>query len=496
MGVQPASGRTFSASEESAGRDSGVAIISYGLWQTHFGGAADVLGKTMMLNDRTFTVIGTMPQGYGFPGLSDVWIPERLDAADRLREFAVFARMKDTATFAQVRTEMSLVSKRIRQTYPDLHEGYDLEIRTLRQSLFGDQERMSLVLAAVVGFLLAVACANIANLLLARSVVRAKEFAIRSALGASSSRQVQQLLTESVVLSGLGTSCGLLLSQWIGKYLILLIPTNISSQLGIHSVDLNYRVMGFSIAIAVVTGILAGISPALRTRAANLQSSMRDGGRAGGGGLRHKRLLGTLVISEVAFALVLLAGAGMLLENLMRLEHRDLGMRASGLLTMEITPPEVRYAEAAQRVQLARQILDRAESVLGVSGAGVILVNPLGGADWSAQAIVENSTVATPVTPFHREPPIGGARSAGTDGNSAAGRPRIHESRHGTIGARGDCQRFDGAKILARRESDWQAREIRAAQRSAAVAHDCRCRGRRVRRARTGLPTGIVVLPI
>jgi len=400
MGIQPATGRMFSKDEENAGRNSGVAIISYGLWQTYFGGTPGILGRTIALNERTFTVVGTMPQGYRFPYLADVWIPVRLDAADGLREFAVFGRMKDGVTAGQVRAEMANISPQIRKTYPDLHETYAIEVRTLRQSLFENQQRMSLVLAAVVGFLLAVACANIANLLLARSVVREKEFAVRSALGASASRQVRQLLTESLVLSGLGTACGLLLSAWYGKYFVRLIPTNIAEQLGIHDVALNYRVMGFSIGIALLTGILAGISPALRSRTQNLQGSLRTSGRFGMGGLRNKRLLGTLVISEVAFALVLLAGAGMLLENLLRLEHRDLGVRTTGLLTMEITPPEARYVGAPERIALTRQIVEHAKAVPGVEGASVLLVNPLGAADWVAQAIVEDSTIATPGTPF------------------------------------------------------------------------------------------------
>ena len=400
MGIQPASGRIFSTEEANAGRNSGVAIISYGLWQTYFGGAPGILGRSIALNDRTFAVIGTMPPGYRFPYLADVWIPARLDASDSLHEFALFARMKDGVTVGQVRAEMAGISQQIRKTYPDLHETYSVEVRTLRQNLFEDQQRMSLVLAAVVGFLLAVACANIANLLLARSVVREREFAVRSALGASASRQVRQLLTESLVLSGLGTACGLLLSAWFGKYLVRLIPTNISEQLGIHDVALNYRVLGFSIGIALLTGILAGISPALRSRTLDLQGSLRTSGRSGMGGLRNKRLLGTLVISEVAFALVLLAGAGMLLENLLRLEHRDLGVRTTGLLTMEITPPEARYAGAPERIALTRQIVEHAKAVPGVAGASVLLVNPLGGADWVAQAIVEDSNIATPGTPF------------------------------------------------------------------------------------------------
>ncbi|MFZ0820704.1 MAG: ABC transporter permease [Candidatus Acidiferrales bacterium] len=400
LGVQPSTGRMFSNDEERMGRDSGVAIISYGLWQTYFGGTPGILGREITLNDRTYTVVGTMPPGFRFPYLADVWIPERLDSADVLHEFAVFGRMRDTATVGQVRDEMVTVAQRIRQTYPDLHAGYGLEVRTLRQNLFEDQQRMSLVLAAVVGFLLAVACANIANLLLARSVVRQREFAIRSALGASGSRQVRQLLTESLILSGLGTACGLLLSQLFGKYLLLLIPTNITEQLGIRSVALDYRVMGFSIGIALLTGILAGLSPALRSRTRNLQDSLREGGRSGMGGLRNKRLLGSLVISEVAFAAVLLAGSALLLENLLRLEHRDLGLRASGLLTMEITPSDTRYTEGPKRSELARRIIERVKGVPGVSGASVLLVNPLGGTDWSAQAIVENSTVATAETPF------------------------------------------------------------------------------------------------
>jgi len=395
LGVRPILGREFTPQEQKQGLDSGVALVSYGLWQRHFGGISTILNTPMRLDGRSYLIVGVMPQGFSFPYDAEVWIPYVVDPRERGREFAVFARMRPGVTQAQVQNALEAISGNIRREYPDMLPGYGIVAWTLRQNLIDLQDGTMLALLSVVGFLLLLSCFNVANLLLARSVTRAKEFAIRSALGAGRARQFQQMLTESVLFGVLGCAGGLLLAVWLNHYAASLIPSNIGNQLGMATLELDGRVLGFAVLVSLIASMLAGAIPAFRTSRIDTQTALKEGGRSGaGGGRGGTKLLSAFVVAETALALVLLAGAGLMIKDFQRLEHRDLGFVPQQLLTLEISPSRTNYAPGQPRTELLWRILDQVQSVPGVTSAAATTVNPLGGGTWNASVIIEGMTDA------------------------------------------------------------------------------------------------------
>ena len=387
LGIKPLLGRVFSPEEERMGRESNVALIAYNFWQRRFGGAQDVLGKSIKLNDQTFTVIGVVPRGYNFPYDAEVWLPTTINPAAR-RSFAVFARLQPGVTLDQARADMESISRQLKEQYPDTTPGYGIEVMPLRESLIENQHRIALALLAIVGFFLLLACANVANLTLARSMSRQRELAIRATLGASRWRQAQQPLAESILLSIVGSLVGFLLALLLGDYLATLIPNNLSEQLGLADVGLDLRVVGFTTLAALLTGIVSGLAPALRSSSSNLQTFLKDGGKTSQSG-KSRRLLSAFVVSEIALAFVLLAGAGMMTKNLRLLSHSDLGFNTENLLTMQVTLPAERYPPGARRADFVRQALERVQSTPGVAGAAVTTANPLRGARFGAPIVIE-----------------------------------------------------------------------------------------------------------
>ena len=311
-----------------------------------------------------------------------------VDAADRARDFAVFGRLRDGVTAQQSRQALDRVSLHIKEQYPDTLPGYAIASITLRENLVDHQDSTMLALLLVVGFLLLLACINVANLVLARSVSRTKEFTIRAALGANRWRQFRQMLTETVLLALIGGAAGLLLAEWLTRFMSTLIPSSISEQLGMAAAGMDGRVLLFTLAVSVLAGILAGIVPAFAS--ANAAQALKDGGRSSSAdGRASHRLLNAFVVAQTGLAVVLLVGAGLMLQNFQRLQHRPLGFDPRQLLTVEFTPAVATYPPGAPRAQLLHRVIDEIERLPGVAAVGATTVNPLGGGDWSAPVQIE-----------------------------------------------------------------------------------------------------------
>jgi len=258
---------------------------------------------------------------------------------------------------------LDAISSNIRREYPDTLPSYGVVAWTLRQNLIDQQGGTMLALLSVVGFLLLLAYVNVANLLLTRSVARAKEFAIRSALGSSRARQVQQVLTESIVFGILGCGGGLLLAFWLDSFAARLLPSNIGGQLGMSTLEMDRRVLSFAVLVSLLVSLFAGTIPAFRTSRNDIQAALKAGGRSGGSaGQRSSRFLSVFVIVETALSLTLLCGAGLMIEDFQRLTHRDLRFKPRQLLTMEISPSIEKYTPGVRRTELVGRVLEDLES--------------------------------------------------------------------------------------------------------------------------------------
>ena len=394
LAVRPAVGRDFSAEEERAGIDSGVAIVSHALWQRRYGGASSALGSTIQLEDRTFTIVGVFPPGFSFPYEAEVWIPFAVDASDRARDFAVFARLRNGVTPQQAQQDLDRLTGEIKAQYPETPSGYAVTSITLRDNLVDHQDATMLTLLCSVGFLLLLASINVANLVVARSVSRAREFTIRAALGANRWRQFRQMLTETVLLALIGGAAGLLLAQWLTTFLATLIPSTIGEQLGMANAGMDTRVLIFTLVVSLLTGVVAGIVPAFSST--NAAQSLKDGGRSSvGDGPASHRLLNAFIVAQTALAIVLLVGAGLMLQNFQRLQHRALGFDPRELLTVEFTPAVANYPPGIRRTQLLHRVIDEIAQLPGVSSVGATTVNPLGGGDWSAPVEIDGHPPAS-----------------------------------------------------------------------------------------------------
>ena len=396
LDARPILGRGFSTEEERRGVDSGVAVISDSLWKSHFGGTAAALGATLQLDARTFTVIGVMPPLYAFPYRAEVWVPTTLDPADTSLEFAVFVHLKPGVTPQQVRASLVRVAADVRRRYPDTTPGYTFEDMTLQQNLSNNQTGPLRALATIVTFLLLTACINVATLMLARSVTRRREFAVRAVLGASQMRHIRQLMAEGLVLATIGCGAGILLAEWLGTYTVTLIPPVLSGQLGLTALHTDGRVLAFAVAISAASAGIAALIPAFGTWRTNPKEALSDGGRSATSG-QGVRTLGLMVVAETAVTLVLIAGSGMIIQNFLRLRSQPLGFDSRGLATFELVPPASAYPAGEKRDLLVRRILEEARSVPGASAAATT-VNPLGGGTWSSSVVTEDAQAKSPDT--------------------------------------------------------------------------------------------------
>jgi putative ABC transport system permease protein len=385
-------GRTFTADEERPGRDQ-VVVIGHGLWQRAFGANPNIIGQTLTLNSRSFTVVGIMPAGFEFPREAELWVPLAWDDNDRqtrsIHDYLVIARLKQNVSLQQAQAEMSTISSRLEQQYPNENTGWGAVVIPLRDDLVGDIRLALLVLFCAVGFVLLIACANVANLMLARGANRQKEIAVRIALGAGRARLVRQLLTESVLLAVVGGLLGLLLALWGSKMLVQLGSLPNSGDIGIDT-----WALGFTLLVSFAAGIIIGIVPALQFTRTSISETLKQGaGRTGGSPMKqHTRK--ALVISEVALSLVLLIGAGLMIRSFWKLQNVDPGFDTSNTLTMSVALTWIRYSEPHQRLAFVDRTIEQIRALPGVVSVGITTRVPLTGGGSTQPFSVEGRPTA------------------------------------------------------------------------------------------------------
>ncbi|HKP10532.1 MAG TPA: ABC transporter permease, partial [Blastocatellia bacterium] len=385
--VSPILGRTFTDEETLPGR-SRVAVLSHVLWRSRFGSDPNVLGRTVDVSGAPFTIIGVMPEGFSFPDRAEFWRPlpidpNKLDPGPHY--LSVVGRLKPTVTLAQAQAEMSAIAARLSDQYSEKNAGHGVRLELLRDVVVGDIGPALFVLLGAVGFVLLIACANVANLLLARVGVRQKEIAVRTALGASRLRIVRQLFTESLMLSVGGGAAGLLIAVWGVKWLVSLGPGTIPR---VHEIAVDPRVVCFTLLISVATSLLFGLAPALQASKPDLTDALKEGGR-GGAGRRRNRLRSVLMVSEVALSLVLLIGAGLMIRSFDKLNHVDPGFNPDQALTIGVALLRNKYPDDERVASFYSQLLERAAATPGVASAGAISDLPLLGSNTSDSFTIE-----------------------------------------------------------------------------------------------------------
>jgi putative ABC transport system permease protein len=398
--VRPALGRSFNADENTPGKTS-VVILSHGLWEQRFGGDPAVIGRRIMLDGVRHEIIGVMPRGFSFPSAREAWVPLAYDQNFVTRQRAswylsVVARLKPGVTPAQSAAEVETLGANLARQYPDANGEIGMTAMPLLEAMVGKIRRSVLILLGAVGFVLLIACTNVANLLLARAAAREPEMAVRTALGAGRGRLMRQLLTESVVLSLLGAAFGLLLTVWGVELLINLKPEGIPR---LDNVQVDAKVILFTIATAIVTGVLFGLVPAF-TATRGVSASLKESGRGAVTSRSGMRVRGVLVVAELALAVMLLAGAGLLIRSFLKLQAVDPGFDSAQALTFELSLPDSRYEQDAPRIQFYDQLLPRLRALPGVRSASAVLGLPLSGLD----LIISFEVAGRPPVPPAQQP--------------------------------------------------------------------------------------------
>ena len=381
--AQPVLGRAFLPGEDQPGNNM-VAVLSHALWQRRFGSDPAIINRQITLNGASYTVVGVMPASFETPRFTnailaepELWAPFAPNLKDWTRDGravdAAVARLKPGVTLEQAAGEMKRIAAELEQQYPKSNTGQSVSVASLHESLVGKSRTALLVLLCAVGFVLLIACANVANLLLARAATRQKEIAIRTALGARRRRIVRQLLTESVLLAAVGGGLGLLLALWATDLLVARASDTIPRLSG---AGVDAHVLVFTLIVSLLTGIAFGIAPALQASKPDLNEMLKEGGRTSALGGRGRRVRSLLVVAEVAVSLVLLIGAGLLLRSFLRLQEVKPGFDPEHTLTLEMFLPGIKYPEDYQHIAFYEQVLKRTRELPGVEAAGVVSVLP------------------------------------------------------------------------------------------------------------------------
>jgi putative ABC transport system permease protein len=373
LGVQPALGRAFTAEEEQPERGR-VVILSHGLWQRQFASDTQVLGKILELNGQPCQVVGVMPASFAFPSKeTQLWKPLAQSPRQRANRggffLSVVGRLKPGFTWAQARSEMSAIGARLEQQYRDSNQGYGVWVVPLLDQVVGTMRQALLVLLGAVAFVLMIACVNVANLFLGRGAVRGREIAVRAALGAGRSRLVRQLLTESTVLSLMAGGLGLAIAFWGIRGLVLLAPKDLPR---LDEIGIDGPVLGFTLAVSLISGILFGMVPALRISRVDLNEALREGGRSLAGGKRLRYVRSGLTVAEVALSMILLTGAGLMIRSLLNLQVIRPGFQTDNVLTWRVSPSRTKYPQRPQVATFYAALLGRLQATPSVQAAAMV----------------------------------------------------------------------------------------------------------------------------
>ncbi|MBV9924261.1 MAG: ABC transporter permease [Acidobacteria bacterium] len=440
LGVGAARGRAILPEDDKPG-SAPVVVLSHALWVRRFGADPAAVGRTIDLGGRQREVVGVMPAGFDFPYRSELWVPLQLDLAKEARDnrsLFVVGRLREGVAVAAAQTELDAISARLAEAYAVTNVGWGVRLQPLKDALVGELKTTLFMLLAGVGLLLLIACANVANLLLARAAGRRREVALRLALGAGRWRIARQMLTESVLLGVAGGALGAALSVWLTDLLVALAPAG-TPRLAETSAD--WRVLLFAAGASVLTGVAFGIAPAWQASRYDLNDSLKEGGRGAGGG--RSRMRSGLVVAEVAVSLLLLAGAGLLVKSFGRLQAVDPGFDPEGVITMRVSLPGARYKEPARKVEFYATLLERVRSLPGVESAGATIQLPLRGSDYSIwRGLIREGRPETP------EEAIDASYSVVTPGYFRALRIPLRAGR-----AFDERDRTDSAKVAVVNES-------------------------------------------
>ena len=399
LGVPAALGRVFSGDED-VPNGPGVVVLSHRLWQRQFGGRETAIGQRLNLNGRPYTVIGVMPDSFGMEGSkTELWVPMGLDPALDYRTrtgryLTGIARLRPGVTPARAQSELGAIARRLEAEHPTFNAGWGVNVVPMSEQVVGGVRQSLVVLGGVVAFVLLIACANVANLLLARSAARSREIAVRSALGAGRKRVVRQLLTESVVLAVAGGAIGVLLATFAIQAVRTLAPHSIPR---VGAIAIDAPTLAFTAIIGIVTGLLFGLVPALHAGRGDLQSVLREGSR---GSTAAGRARGALIVSQVALSLVLLIGAGLMIRSFVKLQSVDPGFDPNGVLTARVQLSGERFRASGAATAFFAQLLERVERLQGVSSVGAINWLPFVGSGSATSYWIAGRPVPPPTEEF------------------------------------------------------------------------------------------------
>jgi putative ABC transport system permease protein len=397
LGVQTALGRTFTVDEDQPGHDH-EALLSFALWKSQFGGDPQILSKSIQLDGQTYAIVGVLGKEFSLGGKHDLWIPLGLDRTKPQNRGShylhVTARLKPGIGLAQASAEMDRFAAQLGVENPNDYpagSGWGMFVVPLKEQLVGNVRPALLVLLGAVAFVLLIACANVANLLLAQASAREKELSIRAAMGAGRARIIRQFLTESMVLAAVGGTLGLFLAYWGVSALRSLVPDNIPRM---DEVSVDPLVLGFTLGISLLTGLVFGLAPAWQVGRANLQDSLKETGQSASTAMGTRRLRGALVVWEIGTAVMLLVGAGLMIRSFQQLLEVRPGFEPQHLLSMRLSPPAKSYPDGTPLNAFYQQILDRVKAIPGVQAAGAVSELPLSNSYSSGSTFVEQTSAA------------------------------------------------------------------------------------------------------